>query len=145
MAATVNGSAKCTASFTRTPDSGFLTSKPTLFDLIMSISYGSGLTAGLGDLLYAKRHTFASATQQTIDLTAAVGDDSVTNNIVKPELLIISHLGSTDGSYLMLDNAGATNPFIGWLNAAGTLKCYPSVVDSSGNVTNAGILVLNAP
>jgi hypothetical protein len=147
MAAAITGNVTATVGSKRVPDSGFYADKADDAQLLLNAIFReSGTTADKCDLRYVKRLTFASTTAQTIDLTAAVGDDGVTNNFVEVVVMAIRVRSTTAAASLTIDNAGATNPFVGFVNSAGTLKVYPSTVDSdASSIKNSGFLVLVAP
>jgi hypothetical protein len=147
MAAAITGSINATVTAKRVPDTGFYADKPEEAQAIFNAIFReSGVSADKCDLRYLKRFTFASATAQTIDLTAAVGDDGITNSFVEVVAIAIRNRSTTAAASLTIDNAGATNPFVGFLNSAGTYKVYPSTVDSDGtSIKNSGFHIDSAP
>lgn len=146
MAASVTGGLTATLRASRTPDTGFYAGRADEGQIQLSANFReSGTAANKCDLRFVKRLTFAASTAQTIDLTAAVGDDGVTVNFAEVVAVAVRVNGSTDGSSLTVDNAGATSAFEGFLNAAGTLLVYPSTADGSGNIVNSGGFVWIAP
>lgn len=147
MAAAVTGEAGGTIRAARTPDSGIYSGlTDELTQTFRAIFRESGTTADKVNLRYVKQHTFTASTAQTIDLTAAVGDDGATSNFVEVCVLAIRVRSTTAAASLKIDNAGATNPFVGFVNAAGTLTIYPSSVAADGSsINNSGFTVLAAP
>jgi len=148
MAASVTGSMGGTLITARTPDAGYYSGKADQTSDTLACAFrASGVLADQVDLRYVKRLTFASSTQQTINLSAAVGDDGVTSAFARVRAILIRCRSTADAASLTIDNAGATNPFVGFLNAAGTLKVYPSTVDPNDATAlkNHGFAVLTAP
>lgn len=147
MAASITGTATSTVRFARTPDIGFFASRPNEYlDTLASLFRTTGTAADQVDQLYVKRHTFAANAAQVINLSAAVGDDMVTSNFARVRYLAVKHLGSADASSLTIDNNGqVANPFVGFLNATGTYKIYPSTLDAAGGAKNNGYHVSCAP
>jgi hypothetical protein len=125
----------------RAPTSGFFGGETLKYDRTLKALFtASGVAADQCNLLYVKRHTFVASTAQLINLSAAVSDDGYTSNFFRVRFLAARVLSTTDGASLTLDNAGqASNPFLGFLNAAGTLKVFPS------SANNDGFLILAAP
>jgi len=146
MAASVTGQAGGLVQAVRTPDTGIYAGKNDEWsDTLKAVFAASGVAADQVDLRYIKRLTFVASTQQTINLSSAVGDDGITSAFARVRALAIRVRGSNDASKLTVDNAGATNPFIGFLNAAGQNYVYPSTVDSSSNLKNSGFTIFTAP
>ncbi len=147
MAATVTAGVSASINAKRRPDSGFYEGKDDDASLILSATLReSGTTADKCDLRYVKRLTFTAGIAQTIDLASATGDDGVVNAFAKVVAMAIRVRSTTPMARLTIDNAGATNPFIGFLNSAGTLYVYPSTLDADGaSLKNNGFLLLVAP
>jgi hypothetical protein len=139
MAAAVTGGLNTIVRGLRTPDSGFNTNltDTAILQLIADFRE-SGTAANKVDLRFIKRYTFTASTAQTLDLTAAAGDDGVTSAFAKVCLVLVRVNGTADGSSLTIDNAGATNAFAGFLNSAGTLAILPSTSDGTNTVNNGG-------
>lgn len=146
MAAAVTGQAGGLVQGVRTPDTGIYAGKNDDWnDTFKVVFAASGVAADQVDLRYIKRLSFTASTQQTINLSAAVGDDGITVNFARVRVLAIRIRGSNDASTLKIDNAGATNPFTGFLNSAGQNTVYPSTVDGNGAIKNSGFKIFTAP
>jgi hypothetical protein len=147
MAATITGEAGGQVLAKRVPDSGIYSGLPDELSFTMkAIFRESGTTVDKVDSRYIKRITFTASTAVTVDLTAAVGDDGVTTNFAEVCVVAIRVRSTTAAASLTVDNAGATNPFTGFLNSAGTLKIFPSTVDADGSsIKNSGFIILAAP
>lgn len=98
----------------------------------------SGTAADQVDLKYSKTLTFASATAQTLDLTALTDVYGGTVNFARIRSITISMKSTTDGATLTIGNA-ASNAWTAILGATGTL------VMQAATTTNQSILVLTAP
>lgn len=146
MAAAITGEAGGLVRAARVPDTGIYNGKTDEWsDTLKAIFRVSGVAADQVDLRYVKRHTFVASVAQTINLGAAVGDDGITSTFSRVRAIAIRIRGGNDASSLTIDNAGATTPFTGFLNAAGTLKVLPSTVNSDGSINNSGFVILTAP
>jgi hypothetical protein len=141
MAAAITGGINASVRGVRRPDSGYYTSvDDTAISQLIADFRESGTVANKVDLRYVKRFTFTASTAQTVDLTAAVGDDGVTSAFVEVVAILIRVNGTTDGSTLTIDNAGGTNSWEGIINAAGTLTIRPSTSDGTNTVNHGGFL-----
>ncbi len=147
MAATISGEAGGLVRALRVPDTGIYAGKNDELQAVIKSVYGSGTTADKIDLRYAKRHTFAASTPQTIDLAAAVGDDGVTCNFAEVCAVVIRLRGTNAAMRLTLDQANqATNPWAGIITAASTLTIWPSTLDSDGvSLKNSGAFMWFSP
>lgn len=147
MAATVTAGISASLSVKRRPDTGFYAGRDDEATLLLNaVLRESGTTADKCDLRYVKRLTFTASTAQTIDLTAATGDDGVTNAFAEVVALAIRVRSTTAAASLTIDNAGGTNAFTGFLNSAGTETVYPSTLDADGvSLRNSGFTLKLAP
>lgn len=146
MADAITSISEASLQLRRVAAAGFFGGDTQKYDRALKALFSAaGVAADQVNLLYVKRHSFLASTQQTIALNAAVGDDGVTSNFFRVRLVAIAVRSVVDAANLTVDNAGATNPFTGFLNAVGQVVVRASTADSTGALKNNGFALFSAP
>ncbi len=147
MAATVTGGVSGTIQTTRTLDTGIFAGQQQTFSDTSKAQYQPGTAADLIDTRFVKRLTFTASTAQTLDLSNLTGDDYAACNFARVRALWIRVNSTTDAATLTIDNAGATNPFTGFVSATGQLTIHASTADANAanGLKNQGFVILTAP
>lgn len=130
---------------TRTPEQGIYAGKHLPWADQWVLRLAAGTAKDQADLRFARLLTFAASTAQTINLSNCTGEDGVTCNFARVRLLAIRVRATNDAASLTIDNAGATNPFTGFVSAAGQLVLRPSTATSLDALAGHGFVILTAP
>jgi hypothetical protein len=122
--ANVSGNTQLTANLTQQKTAGVITAQTFPANISLSTIYTNGTGAGQVDQLYGAALTLAGAAT-TINLQNFVDISGATaTNAARVRVLMIQNTDTVAGHNIIVGNA-TTNPWAGFLNAAGTITIPP--------------------